>query len=69
MDTKEVLGERLKQMREANGLSLRKMQEQLGSVVSHTQLSKYEDGRDMPSSPVLALPVDCRLSPPLKPTR
>jgi Zn-dependent peptidase ImmA (M78 family)/DNA-binding XRE family transcriptional regulator len=53
MDTKEVLGARLKQMREANGLSLRKMQEQLGSVVSHTQLSKYEDGRDMPSSPVL----------------
>jgi Zn-dependent peptidase ImmA (M78 family) len=51
--TKEIFGTRLRQAREAAGLSLRKLQERLGKAVTHTQLAKYEKGIDMPSSKTL----------------
>ena len=53
METKMLFGTRLRQAREAAGLSLRKLEAQLQSVVSHAQLAKYEKGQDVPSSAVL----------------
>lgn len=52
-DVKAVFGSRLQQAREAEGLSLRKLQEALSGKVSHSQLAKYEKGVDMPSSEIL----------------
>lgn len=46
-----MLGERLHQARQANGLSLRALAEQVG--VSAMMLSKYERGESVPSSDVL----------------
>lgn len=51
--TKEIFGTRLRQAREAEGLSLRKLEEKLGKAVTHAQLAKYEKGIDMPSSATL----------------
>ena len=45
------LGERLKMARAMSGLALREVAERVG--VSHTAISKYERGLDVPSSPVL----------------
>ncbi len=45
------LGERLKMARAMSGLSLRQVAERAG--VSHTAVSKYERGLNVPSSPVL----------------
>lgn len=57
--TKEIFGVRLRQAREAAGLSLRKLEGQLGKTITHSQLAKYEKGIDMPaSSTLLAL---CRV--------
>ena len=46
-----TLGERLKMARRMAGLALREVAEQAG--VSHTAISKYERGLDVPSSSVL----------------
>lgn len=53
MNRKEVFGLRLRQARETTGMSLRKLEAHIGKRVSHTQLAKYENGVDMPSSKVL----------------
>jgi len=53
MDPKQIFGMRVRQARQAAGLSLRKLQEKMQSVVSHAQLAKYENGLDVPSSGAL----------------
>lgn len=53
MAPKQIFGLRVRQAREAAGLSLRKLQERMESRVSHAQLAKYENGQDVPSSGVL----------------
>lgn len=53
MELKQVFGMRLRQSREASGFSLRGLEERMGAVVTYAQLSKYENGLDIPSSGVL----------------
>lgn len=53
MNTKKAFGIRLRQAREAAGLSLRKLQGALDDAVTYAQLAKYEKGVDCPSSKVL----------------
>lgn len=53
MELKQVFGMRLRQSREASGLSLRGLEKRMGTIVSYAQLSKYENGLDIPSSGVL----------------
>ena len=53
MELKQVFGMRLRQSREALGFSLRGLEERMGAIVTYAQLSKYENGLDIPSSGVL----------------
>lgn len=48
-----MIGQRLKLARAAAGLSLRELEERLGNQVTAQAISKYEQERMMPSSPVL----------------
>ncbi|MDQ8184258.1 XRE family transcriptional regulator [Pelagicoccus sp. SDUM812002] len=50
---KAIFAERLKQARAMSGLSLRKLEQAIGGVVSYNALSKYEKGEMMPNSDVL----------------
>ncbi|MDQ8183957.1 XRE family transcriptional regulator [Pelagicoccus sp. SDUM812002] len=52
-DPKAIFAERLKQARAMSGLSLRKLEQAIGGVVSYNALSKYEKGEMMPNSDVL----------------
>ncbi len=52
-DPKSIFAKRLKQARAMSGLSLRKLEQAIGGVVSYNALSKYEKGEMMPSSDVL----------------
>ncbi len=52
MELKQVFGMRLRQSREASGYSLRGLESRMGAVVTYAQLSKYENGLDIPSSGV-----------------
>ena len=49
-----MIGQRLKQVRLARGLSLDELAARLGGIVTKQALSKYEVGKSQPSSPVLA---------------
>lgn len=53
MEPREVFGVRLRQSREALGLSLRGLQDRMQDAVTYAQLSKYEHGLAVPSSQVL----------------
>lgn len=49
----ERFGGRLRRGRTLRGLSLRALSEEMGGIVSHAALAKYEKGRTMPDSKVL----------------
>lgn len=49
-----MIGQRLKQVRLARGLSLDELAAHLGGIVTKQALSKYEVGKSQPSSPILA---------------
>lgn len=51
MDKKKLVGERLRMVRQAHGLSLRTLAEKL--EISAQAISKYERGADMPGSTIL----------------
>lgn len=53
MTAKEIFGKRLLRARKSQGVSLRSLSEALNQMVSHTQLAKYEAGKDLPSGPVV----------------
>ena len=53
-DPKELFAQRLRQARTMRGLSLRGLSESVKGAVSHNALAKYEHGKMMPDSLVLA---------------
>lgn len=53
MTAKETFAKRLSLARRSQGVSLRSLSEALDRMVSHTQLAKYEAGKDFPSGPVV----------------